>query len=134
MVYYIVEKRKEHSVIDIANCYLSESIDKIKDWINNNKDFDTRDNFWYWAVLKIITDDEFGAEIFTYFDWDGKESENVPKKQIEDVFKCFSDEKFIFNVCLSYRHDFGLLSKDEQNVLIFECKGWIRAIKNNYKT
>ena len=43
----------------------------------------------------------------------------------------FSDDKFIGNVCLSYRHDFGLMSKDEKDKLIFECKEWMRAIKNN---
>ena len=43
---------------------------------------------------------------------------------------CVSDE-FIDNVCLSYRHDFGLLSEDEQNKVRFECKEWMRAIKNN---
>jgi len=43
----------------------------------------------------------------------------------------FSDPKFIDNVCLSYRHDFGLLSEDEKNKVRFECKEWMRAIKNN---
>lgn len=43
----------------------------------------------------------------------------------------FSDLKFIDNVCISYRHDFGLLSKEEQDKVRFECKEWMRAIKNN---
>ena len=43
------------------------------------------------------------------------------------------DNKFIINVCLSYRHDFGLLNKEEQDRIMFECKEWMRAIKNNQK-
>ena len=50
---------------------------------------------------------------------------------IHSVSNRFSDPKFIDNVCLSYRHDFGLLSEDEQNKVRFECKEWMRAIKNN---
>ena len=41
-------------------------------------------------------------------------------------------QKDIDNICLSYRHDFGLLSEYEQNKVRFECKEWIRAIRNNY--
>ena len=48
-----------------------------------------------------------------------------------DINKRKNDYKFIQNVCLSYRHDFGLMSVDEQNNLIFEAKEWIRAITNN---
>ena len=48
-----------------------------------------------------------------------------------NISNLFSDPKFIDNVCLSYRHDFGLLSEDEQNKVRFECKEWMRAIKNN---
>lgn len=40
-------------------------------------------------------------------------------------------EMFIDNVCLSYRHDFGLLSKDEQDLLRFEADGWYNAINKN---
>lgn len=46
------------------------------------------------------------------------------------LIKLFSDDKFIENVCLSYRHDFGLMS-DAQKNLIFSCKEWMRAITNN---
>ena len=50
---------------------------------------------------------------------------------IHSVSNRFSDTKFIDNVCLSYRHDFGLLDKKEQDKVRFECKEWMRAIKNN---
>ena len=43
----------------------------------------------------------------------------------------FNDDKFIGNVCISYRHDFGLMNEKQRNELIFECKEWMRAIKNN---
>ena len=52
-------------------------------------------------------------------------------KPQEGESNLFSDDKFIGNVCLSYRHDFGLMSEDEKDKLIFECKEWMRAIKNN---
>lgn len=50
---------------------------------------------------------------------------------IHSVSKRFDDQKFIDNVIVSYRHDFGLLDKQEQDNLRFECKEWMRAIKNN---
>ena len=50
---------------------------------------------------------------------------------IHSVSKRFDDQKFIDNVIGSYRHDFGLLNKEEQDKLMFECKEWMRAIKNN---
>ena len=43
----------------------------------------------------------------------------------------FNDDNFIGDVCLSYLHDFGLLTDDEKNKLIFECKEWFRSILNN---
>lgn len=55
----------------------------------------------------------------------------VEQLMLHNVSNRFSDPKFIDNVCLSYRHDFGLLSEDEQNKVRFECKEWMRAIKNN---
>ena len=58
-----------------------------------------------------------------------KEYEKQSKNQ--SVSKRFEDEKFIGNVLISYRHDFGLLSEEQQNELRFECKKWMRAIKNN---
>ena len=52
-----------------------------------------------------------------------------------DSFPCvserFNDEKFIGNVCVSYRHDYGLMDGDNKYLLRSECKEWMRAIKNN---
>ena len=41
------------------------------------------------------------------------------------------DDKFIYNICLSYRHDFGLLNDEDKKLIEFEAKEWIRAILNN---
>lgn len=43
----------------------------------------------------------------------------------------FSDEVFISNVCLSYRHDYGLLTTDERDKVRQECKRWLHAILKN---
>jgi len=46
--------------------------------------------------------------------------------------KYFSNPLFITNVCLSYRHDYGLLNEEGKKKVEFECKEWMRAIVNNY--
>jgi len=56
----------------------------------------------------------------------------IKNKILIDTLELLSnDDKFINNVCLSYRHDFGLLSEKEQNHIKFELKEWFRAINNN---
>ena len=58
----------------------------------------------------------------------------VDKNLVEDEIAIrFNSETFIENVCFSYRHDFGLLKEDDKKKSIFECKEWMRAIKNNWK-
>jgi hypothetical protein len=52
----------------------------------------------------------------------------MKKKKLK---KLFSDENFIGNVCLSYRHDATLMNEEDKKMLIFECKEWMRAILNN---
>lgn len=54
-----------------------------------------------------------------------------PFKESELIKKIFISDKFIQNVCLSYRHDFGLIAEQDKQRLIFECKEWLRAISNN---
>ena len=39
--------------------------------------------------------------------------------------------EFMENNCLSYRHDFGLMSDEERSALRFEYREWIRAMYNN---
>lgn len=50
-------------------------------------------------------------------------------KEIKGVF---ASKNFITNVCLSYRHDFGLMDENQQSNLAFECREWMRAIVNNW--
>ena len=42
--------------------------------------------------------------------------------------------KQIAGACLSYRHDFGLLSVEEQNVVAEEAKSWWKAIAKEVNT
>lgn len=81
MEYYIIERRKGNIEIEDANCFLGSSMDKVIDWINDNKDFDKREFYWWWCVIKITVDDEWGGELFKIFDWDGNELEEQPRKQ-----------------------------------------------------
>lgn len=52
---------------------------------------------------------------------------------IADVGNCalYNDMPLVYNMCLSYRHDFELLNATEQEQLVFECKEWLRAYENN---
>lgn len=52
-------------------------------------------------------------------------------EKLEKIFSIPIDDNFIQNICLSYRHDFGLLEKDVQDIMKFNAKEWIRAINNN---
>lgn len=36
-------------------------------WLSNNDDFDLKCSF-YWAILQIVSDNEYGAEIYKYYD------------------------------------------------------------------
>ena len=79
--FYIVERRKDNTMTEDANCFLGSSMDKVVEWINSNKDFDKRDYNWYWVVIKIEVDNEFGGELFKIFDWYSNELEEQPRKQ-----------------------------------------------------
>ena len=52
----------------------------------------------------------------------------LSKTGVEDLL--FGKE-FLSNVCLSYRHDFGLLSEKEREDTMFEAKEWLMAILKN---
>lgn len=53
-------------------------------------------------------------------------------KNDENLLDRFDSKVFIDNVCLSCRHDFGLMSEEDKEKLRFECKEWMRAIRNNW--
>jgi len=56
-----------------------------------------------------------------------------PKSEaVDELDERFNSDVFIDNVCLSYRHDFGLMAKQDKQKLRFECKEWIRGIRNNW--
>jgi hypothetical protein len=42
-----------------------------------------------------------------------------------------NNNKLIENMCISYRHDFGLMKEEQKNELRFQCKEWLRAYENN---
>ena len=46
--------------------------------------------------------------------------------------KRFMSQDFISNVCLSYNHSFGLMTQQEKEKIMFECKEWMRSIINNW--
>jgi hypothetical protein len=52
---------------------------------------------------------------------------------IADVSNCalFENDKLVSNMCISFRHDFGLLPKLIQEDLKRDCKEWLRAYENN---
>ena len=60
------------------------------------------------------------------------ENESQPSC-LGDVISRFNSDTFIDNVCLSYRHDFGLMAEQDRQRLRFECKEWMRAISNNWE-
>jgi hypothetical protein len=45
-----------------------------------------------------------------------------------------NDPKFLFDICLSYRHDFRLLPTEFQESINFQAKEWLRSIRNNLKS
>tara|TARA_R110000764_G_scaffold231786_1_gene323612 strand:- start:385 stop:663 length:279 start_codon:yes stop_codon:yes gene_type:complete len=46
-------------------------------------------------------------------------------------FALFKNDKLVSNMCISFRHDFGLLPKLIQEDLKRDCKEWLRAYENN---
>lgn len=42
-------------------------------------------------------------------------------------------DKDVLSACLSYRHDFGLLSEEEKLTIIFEANQWLYAWKKTIK-
>ena len=50
---------------------------------------------------------------------------------LEENYKKQDLEGFINNVCLSYRHDYGLLTPEEQKAVRFGLGEWLHAMSNN---
>ena len=49
----------------------------------------------------------------------------------EELSKILVDLEFIENNCISFRHDFGLLTEQHRDQLRFQYKEWVRAMLNN---
>lgn len=61
---------------------------------------------------------------------------NLLVKDVMNKISAVSDANaretlLVDNMCLSYRHDFGLMSPEDKQNLRFECREWLRAYRNN---
>lgn len=61
------------------------------------------------------------------------ESKESPKHKINIVINNTTSDEALRDACLSYRHDFGLLSKEEQEKLLFQAKEWDIALRKAKK-
>ncbi len=82
MDYLIIERRKRDSnrniITEDSTCYLTQSMENAVKWINENPDFDIKDELWWWVILKIVIDDEYGSELYKIYDWNGNELNEQP--------------------------------------------------------
>jgi hypothetical protein len=60
--------------------------------------------------------------------WYEKERANGPLLYRGEGNERFTDEQ-IASVCLSMRHDFGLMSREEREKMMFEARAWEHAIR-----
>jgi hypothetical protein len=71
-------------------------------------------------------------EVTQVFEKDGELiAENDPYFLPMNFAQKLNDPVFVDNVCLSYRHDFGIISEDEQVKIVCNVKEVIHAILNN---
>lgn len=85
-------------------------------------------------TIAIIEDEKNGGVSTTYPHLiEFIDKPNKIKTSLEDVISRFNSNVFIDNVCLSYRHDFGLMTEQDKQKLRFECKEWMRSISNNWE-
>lgn len=65
------------------------------------------------------------------FDFVKESTEELATDIKSGLLTTLSSQEFIDNVCLSYRHDFGLMSEEEKRQTRYHCKLWLNAIENN---
>lgn len=53
--------------------------------------------------------------------------EELERKNVLSEDRCEPTNKQVDSACLSYRHDFGLLTEDERKQVRFEAREWLRA-------
>jgi hypothetical protein len=73
---YIVDLNGLGTIVENSNCFIGSSIKKVEKWLKDNTDFDTRENEWWWVIIKIYLNDEDGGEYFKAYDWDANELED----------------------------------------------------------
>ena len=86
------------------------------------------DNGW-----KFWNTEDIGYEQYMVLKsiYDVEITEVTPEWFFDSVISAIEDTELVDNICLSYRHDFGLLSDDEKNRVRQDCKRWAKAIKDN---
>ena len=84
------------------------------------------DSYSVYNINGVLITDKIPKELVEFTkDWTFEDTIIQFTKKIDSSYS------FIKNVCLSYRHDFGLMTIDDQHNLLRDCKEWIRAINNN---
>jgi len=53
--------------------------------------------------------------------------------KVKGAFPKELTEAQIESACLSYRHDFGLLSEEEKDLIRHQCKWWFIAIRKEFE-
>lgn len=123
----------ESIIIGIKNCkecphfktenqWSSDGWDRMEDWVCGKENKKIQGSVeWHeerhiqipeWCPNKIKKDNNLGIDV-------------------DKLSEILNDEKFKYNMCLSYRHDFGLLPKEQQNSIMFDASEWVRLIINN---
>jgi hypothetical protein len=75
--FFIVEIRNyhRHPYTEFPCMFLSDSLEKAVEFIKNETDHEEyRPGKWYWAVIKMLLNDESGGEIAACFDKNGNET------------------------------------------------------------
>jgi hypothetical protein len=82
-----------------------------QDMVNAAKEIDGRLSVWKWA-------DGYAAMLSA-----------APQPPVSHASKELTEAQ-VADACLSYRHDFGLMSPGQQSRLMFQCREWHRALSH----
>lgn len=82
-------------------------------------------------MIKIDDLDSYYERAFTSDKWNVNKSYSKELKMKE--FKLTKDSDLWGSIAMSYRHDFGLLSPEEQEKIIFQGWCWYEAIQKEIK-
>lgn len=59
-------------------------------------------------------------------------AKHISKKILDEIFDQ-NDLSFIDDACLSYVHNFGLMSEKHKSEIRYQLKEWMRSMANNIK-